>query len=146
MRRLVIALSLLGGAACATAPAVQPLAVSPLAPNAGERVIVDHSYLVIDSSSSVEDDFAKEKALVQSFVGGMPDGTYQTGSVAFGGYARDGKALAAFDRTALKQSAAGLAHLSEGTPLDRVIGEVGKELEGKSGRAAIVVFSDSTLR
>ena len=142
MRRLALALSLLGGTACATAPAVQPLAVSPLQPGASERVNVDHSYLVIDSSSSVEGDFAKAKALVQSFVGAMPDGTYQTGAVSFGGYAREGESLGAFDRSKLEQSTAELSHLQEGTPLDRVLGEVGEELKGKTGRAAVVVFSD----
>ena len=140
-RRVAIVLSLLGGLACAT-PAVSPLGAGPITPGPGEKVIVDHAYLVVDSSSSVETDFAAEKALVQSFVGAMPDGTYQSGSVAFGGYDREGSELATFNRSEFQATADGLNYLSEGTPIDRVLGEVGAALDGKSGRAAVVVFSD----
>jgi OOP family OmpA-OmpF porin len=128
--------------ACASSPDLAPLSASPVTPGAGERVVIDHAYLVIDSSASVTEDFAREKALVQSFVGAMPDGTYQTGSVAFGGYERQASGLAPFDRSAKLESANSLELLKEGTPLDRVLGEVASELVGKRGRAAIVIFSD----
>jgi OOP family OmpA-OmpF porin len=139
--RVAIVLSVLGALACAT-PAVSPLGAGPISPGPDERVIVDHAYLIVDSSSSVEQEFASQKAMVQSFVGAMPDGTYQSGSVAFGGYAREGSALAGFDRSSLGDTAAGFSHLAEGTPIDRVIGEVAGELGGKTGRAAVVIFSD----
>lgn len=140
-RRVAIALSLLGGLACAGTPAVSPLGAGPIGVPANQRVVVDQAYLIVDSSASVAPDFATEKALVQSFVGAMPTGTYQTGSVAFGGYQRQIAPLGS-DRAQLEQSASDLQHLSEGTPLDRVLGEVGKDLSGKRGRAAVVIFSD----
>jgi OOP family OmpA-OmpF porin len=140
-RRVAITLSLLGGVACST-PAVAPLGAGPISPNAGEKVVVDQAYLIVDSSSSVESDFAKEKAMVQSFVGVMPNGTYQSGAVAFGGYKREGQDLSTFNRSNLRTTADDMSYLSEGTPIDRVLGEVGKELAGKSGRAAVVIFSD----
>lgn len=70
------------GTSCASRPDLAPLNASPVTAGSGERVIVDHAYLVIDSSQSVDQEFAREKALVESFVGAMPNGTYQTGSVA----------------------------------------------------------------
>ena len=140
-RRVAITLSLLAGLACST-PTVSPLGAGPISPGANERIVVDHAYLIVDSSSSVESDFAAEKAMVQSFVGAMPDGTYQSGAVAFGGYDREGTSLAPFDRSKFRSAADDLSYLSEGTPIDRVIGEVGEELAGKKGRAAVVIFSD----
>lgn len=142
LRRAAFTLSLLGGFACATPSSVAPLGAGPVSPGSGERLAVDHAFLVVDSSSSVEGDFATEKALVQSFVGAMPEGTYQTGAVAFGGYKREGIDLASFDRSALRRTADDFSHLSEGTPLDRVIDEVSSDMSGKTGRAAVVIFSD----
>jgi len=139
--RVAIVLSVLGALACASRP-VAPLGAGPISPGAGEQVIVDHAYLIVDSSSSVEQEFQAEKAMVRSFVGAMPEGTYQTGTVAFGGYKREGSDLATFNRSSLGATAADFSHLTEGTPLDRVINEVAGQLGGKSGRAAVVIFSD----
>lgn len=141
LRRVVLVSCLLGGLACAT-PSVAPLGAGPITPGPGERVAVTHSYLVVDSSESVTEAFPTEKALVESFVSAMPEGSYQSGATAFGGYARQTEALSAFNRAASKNYAEQLQHLSEGTPIDRVFGEVGQDLAGKSGQAAIVVFSD----
>lgn len=141
-RRVAITLSLLGGVACAGSQHVAPLASSPVTPRENEQVVVDHAYLIVDSSTSVDADFAREKALVQSFVGTMPDGTYQSGTVNFGGYDRQTSPLAPFDRSQTRATADDLDMLAEGTPIDRVLGEVSQELAGKQGRAAIVLFSD----
>ena len=130
------------GVSCASSPDIAPLSASPVTPGSGERVVVDHAYLVIDSSASVSEDFAREKALVESFVGAMPEGTYQSGAVAFGGYKRQASDLATFDRAAARKQASELERLREGTPLDRVLGEVSGALAGKRGRAAVVIFSD----
>jgi OOP family OmpA-OmpF porin len=105
-------------------------------------VAVTHNYLIVDSSESVKHAFPTEKALVESFVAAQPEGTYETGATAFGGYQRQTENLSAFSRAAAKDYAANLENLSEGTPIDRVFGEVGQDLAGKSGQASIVVFSD----
>jgi OOP family OmpA-OmpF porin len=141
LRRSALTLSVLG-LACASPPAVAPLDVSPIAPAANERVNVSHVYVVIDSSSSVDQDFPTEKAMVESFVGAMPDGTYEVAAIAFGGYERQTEGLKPFDRNNLKAGAANLEHLGEGTPLDRVISELTPATEGKFGRGVVIVFSD----
>jgi len=141
LRRVALVSCLLGGLACAT-PSVAPLGAGPVTPGPGERVTVTHNYLIIDSSESVTRTFQGEKALVQSFVAAQPNGSYQQGGVAFGGYERQHETLTVFDRSKSNANAAALEHLGEGTPIDRVLGEVAKDLQGKSGEAAIVIWSD----
>jgi OOP family OmpA-OmpF porin len=142
VRRFAIALSLLGGIACASSPEVSPISVSPVVPGSNERVNVSHVYVLVDSSSSIAQDFAAQKATVQSLAAAMPDGDYQVAAIAFGGYERQSQGLNPFDRENLKQGAANLRFLSEGTPLDRVITELTPETQGKFGRGQVVVFSD----
>jgi OmpA-OmpF porin, OOP family len=142
MYRLIALVScLFAFLACAT-PSVPPLAVTPIKPGAKERVVVTHSYLIVDSSESVQDEFASQKALVQSFVAAQPAGDYEAGGVVFGGFKRQNQPLAKFDRAKLSSNAAAIEHLHEGTPLDRVFGEVAAELQGQTGEAAVIVFSD----
>jgi OOP family OmpA-OmpF porin len=141
LRRVALVSCLLGGLACAS-PSVAPLSAGPISPGPGERVAVTHSYLVVDSSESVQHDFATDKALVQSFVGAQPDGNYEAGSRVFGGYKRQTQPLAPFNRAESQANAASIERLREGTPLDRVFNEVGADLQGKSGQAAVIVFSD----
>jgi len=142
LRRAAISLALLGGIACASPPAISPLGAGPVVPGANERVNVSHVFVIVDSSSSVAEDFALQKAIVQSFAGAMPDGSYEIASVAFGGYKRQSQPLARFNRASVERTAADLELLNEGTPLNRVITELTPQTEGKFGRALIVVFSD----
>jgi OOP family OmpA-OmpF porin len=141
LRRVALVSCLLGGLACAS-PSVAPLGAGPITPGPGERVAVTQNYLVVDSSESVTEAFPTQKALVESFVAAQPEGTYEQGGTAFGGYQRQTEALSPFNRAAAKQYAAELDHLSEGTPIDRVLGEVGQDLAGKSGQASVIIFSD----
>lgn len=142
LRRVALVSCLLGGLACATPSSVAPLGAGPITPGPGERVAVTHNYLIVDSSESVTQQFQTEKALVESFVAAQPDGSYEQGGTAFGGYQRQTQPLAPFNRADSKARTAEIRHLSEGTPLDRVLGEVGQDLSGKTGRASVVVFSD----
>jgi outer membrane protein OmpA-like peptidoglycan-associated protein len=141
LRRVALVSCLLGGLACAS-PSVAPLGAGPITPGPGERVAVTHNYLIVDSSESVTEVFPTERALVESFIAAQPEGTYEQGGTAFGGYQRQTETLSTFNRAAAKQYASDLEHLSEGTPIDRVFGEVGQDLAGKSGQASVVVFSD----
>ena len=53
LRRVALVSCLLGGLACATPSSVAPLGAGPITPGPGERVAVTHSYLIVDSSESV---------------------------------------------------------------------------------------------
>jgi len=142
LRRSAITLSLLGALACASPPAVAPLAAGPIVPGPNERVNVSHVYVVVDSSASVDKQFPIEKAMVESFAGAMPDGSYEVAAIAFGGYARQTGGLQPFNRKNLVSGARNLEHLGEGTPLDRVLTELTPATKGKFGRGVVIVFSD----
>lgn len=142
LRRGTILFFLLGGLACAGPQAVAPMAMTPIAPGADERVNVSQVYVVVDASASVLEEFPGEKALVQSFVSGMPEGSYEVAAIAFGGYKRQTENLKPFNRAELKARAADLEYLSEGTPLDRVLLELTPVTAGEFGRGLVIVFSD----
>jgi OOP family OmpA-OmpF porin len=139
----VTGISCLIAVACAT-PTVQPIAVQPVAPGAGEQLVVDHSITIVDTSGSISrrEQYPSEKALVQSLVASAPSGKYESGAIAFGGTRREVHTLAPFDRSAMASYAGDLTYLSEGTPLDQAFNEAGAELKGKSDHAAITVVSD----
>jgi OOP family OmpA-OmpF porin len=143
IRRVAIALSLAGLLACASSPPeVSPLNAGPVSPGPNERVNVSQVYVVVDSSSSIANDFQTQKALVRSFVGAMPDGSYDVAAVAFGGYKRQTEGLKPFNRQNLERGAANIEYLKEGTPLDRVLLELAPETVGQFGRGLVIVFSD----
>lgn len=142
LRRVAITFCLLGGLACAAPKTVAPMNVSPIAPGPDQRVNVSHLYVVVDASASVTEQFPGVKALTQSFVKGMPEGSYEVAAISFGGYKRQTEDLRPFDRAHLREGADNLMHLGEGTPLDRVLAELKPVTEDTFGRGLVIVFSD----
>ena len=133
---LFIALAL--GCASAPMPYKAPMSVQPAS---GGRIDVDKAVVVVDSSGSIEEQFVDTKALFESFVAGMPNGSYKAGSIVFGGSERDVTALAGFDRARLAAAAKRSTHLEGTTPIASVLSEVGATL-GDTGAAALVLISD----
>ena len=134
-------------AACASPPPPTPLAAPVLEPGAAEQVTLDQLVVLVDASGSLpeRDLYREQQALVQSLVGSIPEGDYETATINFGGYARQSTPLSNFSRDRLASEAASLSHLDEGTPIHRALAEAGQLLEGRSGRAAVVLFSDGAL-
>ncbi len=134
------------GTALALLPALAQAAITAdvVVPRRGERVIVDQAYILTDTSGSVESagQYPPGKELVQAFTAGMPDGTYEAGGIAFGGSDRLQQNLAAFRRGNLTGWSAGIPAFGESTPLRRQTQRASCQLEGKGGRAALIVFSD----
>lgn len=130
--------------ACATMPPRAPFDATVVIPAARERVIVDQAFLVADSSGSMRSHrkFSDEKMLIQSFVTGMPEGSYDSGAVAFGGVERGALSLQGFDRSRMGSWASGLSLYGEATPLSEVLAGVETALSGRGGQAAVMVFSD----
>lgn len=141
---LATAALLAGGlAGCASTPAPQPVAVSKIAPGANQRVI-DQLVILFDTSGSVDEatQFPSQRALLQSFVGGMPDGSYEVSVITFGGVDRDIIEQASFNRGALGDYAANVEYLDDGTPLHTVLREASTGLQGKGSKASVVVVTD----
>lgn len=167
--RPVFALLLLVAAGCLSLPEQAPIQAEPLQFGADEWRVTDHVIVITDGSGTMwaNRTFPNAKALTRSFVSAMPEpgapaerpGGYAAGAVGFGGDARNVAPLAPFDRAGLAAQAASLEIMGDisgtggTTPLDAVIREAAASLEGRSGQAALVVFSDglpdcevSTLR
>jgi OOP family OmpA-OmpF porin len=146
LRRLPIAALAISAIACATSNP-KPINAPALVPGAGETVKVDQLVVLVDTSNSVDKRtlYQDEKALVQSFARSMPQGSYETGSIVFGGFDRTNAPLAKFDRQRVTAEAAEIKHLDEGTPIHKAIAEAGKSLHGKKGTAAVVLYSDGRI-
>lgn len=143
-RRFVLAALALGGLACAS-PSPQPLIdAQVLEPGARERVVVDQVVVLVDASSSVPAGslFRTEKNLARSFAASMPEGDYEVATIGFGGFERQTTPLARFERSRARSAAEELSHLAEGTPLHRAIAEAAEEIDGRSGHAAVLLYSD----
>lgn len=139
-----------------TGPRMEPLGVDPLTPASGEWRSTDNVIVITDASNTQvrSGSYGTAKALAQSFVAALPDpkvkaqnpGSYSVGAIGFGSDERSGAALAPFDRESLAR-ATGTLHPLGGpsggtTPLHDVLDETAAQLQGSSGRAAIVLFSD----
>jgi OmpA-OmpF porin, OOP family len=139
-----IAACVLLAAACAVPPRQQPLDARVVVPSAGEKVAVSQVVLVFDSSSSIDAAryFPPAKALLESFVAGMPDGAYAAGGVIFGGTTAPFESQGRFDRARFVESAKGVPYIGGPTPIDEGLGLADNALRGRQGRAAVVLFSD----
>jgi OOP family OmpA-OmpF porin len=146
-RGLIWAAALLlaaGGAfGCQSPPDPEPIAASAITPAAGERV-VDQVVILLDTSGSIDeyDEFPQVRAMLQSFVGSMPEGSYEVGVIAFGGIDRDVYAPAVFDRELVVTYVEEIDHLDDGTPLHIVLAETQEYLVGRGSKAAVIVVTD----
>ena len=159
---LALALALAVAVGCAKPlPTQEPLPVSPLEFSQAEWRVVDQVFVVSDGSGSMyaRKTFPQSKALARAFVASMPDASarsetgsgYSAAAIGFGGDDRTTASLASFDRGRLAGTASefevmGALHGRGGlTPLQDVFYEISTELAGRSGRTAIVIFSDGIL-
>ena len=85
MVRLFAALSIVGMAfACAKPPYQQPFQATRVAPDSGSSLQVDQVVVILDTSGSIDPQttFPAQKAWAESFVAGMPEGSYEAEIVA----------------------------------------------------------------
>ncbi len=124
-----------------------PIAVSRVQPQPGEVIVLDQIFILADASGSLDAKklFEEEKALVDAFVAAMPEGCYEAGLGSFAGVPHlrwVHHPLNPVDLAGLAQSASSLKLLGSLTPLARAVTSAGKEYNGKTGQAALLVFSD----
>jgi OOP family OmpA-OmpF porin len=151
----VLALAAFG---CKTLPEKQPIATQPIEIGGDEWRVTDNVIVITDGSGTqyMNETFPDAKALTRSFVSAMPAAEarsasrsgYDAGLVGFGGDDRQTAPLAAFDRGRLASTASELEVMGDinglggETPLHAVIAESQAALASKSGRAALVIFTD----
>ncbi len=147
LRRSTLLIWIPAALACASGTPLPSVDAPVAKPAAGEAIAVDHVIVLMDASASLPEgtEFRDEKTIARSFARSMPDGDYEAATIGFGGFRRETTELAPFDRTRAVDAAAQATHLAEGTPIHKAIAEAGAALEGKSGRAAIVLYSDGEL-
>lgn len=124
-----------------------PLAVSRVQPQPGEIITLDQIFVLADASGSMgaKKLFGEEKALVEAFTAAMPEGCYEAGLGSFAGVPHlqwVHHPLTSVDLAGLAKSASSLKLLGSLTPLARAVTNAGKEFKDKTGRAALLVFSD----
>ncbi len=143
LRRFALLLAI-ASTSCATTPYVAPFPAALTRPGAGEAVLVRDSILIFDASGSIDRKlvFPAEKALLESFVAGMPPGTYDSALFVLGGRPRDQLPMERFDRWHLREQANRLPFGGRETPLAAVLQELGENLDRGPGRVALVIFSD----
>lgn len=140
-----LALASLIATGCATSTPYQtPIPNQPVTVGAGEEIAVDRVVVLFDASGSIDakDTFPGEKAWVESFVQGMPEGAYDVSISSFGGDSRRGEGLTPFDRQQLATSANGIKYIGKDSPLDEVLNETAASVEGAGGRTAVVLVTD----
>lgn len=136
-----------GLSGCHTVATPPVTLIGEVVPRTGESIVVNDIEIIVDASASMECEakFPFEAKLVQSFVAGMPTGGYNAGMTAFG-QTPEGEwtrqPLAPYNRETLNGAANSLALLRGRTPLQYVLRGLEAEMTGKTGRTAIVVFSD----
>ncbi len=149
-----IGLTLLS-AGCAQVPRQEPMDVSPLRLGENDRVVPSQVVLVFDASHSIDaaSSFAPAKALIESFVAGMPDGDFDAAGVTLGQLVFPFRPLSPFERSSLADAARGLLYVGGPTPLDEALGLASGQLARRPAQeaeetalgpqeAAIVIFSD----
>ena len=143
--RVMLAFAGVAAFGCATStPYQEPIRTEPLAISDTESLGLDRIIVLFDASGSIHPKqvFPGEKAWVESFVQGMPDGTYDAKIESFGGDKRRGAGLSGFDRGQLAAAANDIQYIGEGTPLEDVLAATAVDIDGVDGRTAIVLVSD----
>ncbi len=154
------ALVALASLACGpkTLPTVPTIPVSAVQLSSDEWRDVENVFVVTDASGSMymAETFPQAKALSLSFVRALPDKSaraknpsqYNVGAIGFGGDSRVAKPLSEFDRAAVASTLQRVEIMGaiDGrgghTPVHAILTEVAEQLKGRTGRAAVVIFSD----
>ena len=129
---------------CAHSPHATPFPARIARPTSGEVVLADQSILIVDASGSTDrtKGFPQEKALVRSYVEGMPPGRYQSAMRVLGGREDAQLRLETFDRYELRNRAEKLRWTGRETPLAAFFDEYVEILAKEPGRSVFVVFTD----
>lgn len=143
--RLALAMFCAGAVvACSQNAPIQPFAPRLAKPEPGDVVIAQDVVIVADASGSMDrkEGFPQEKAFLQSFVDGMPRGTYQVAFHVLGGRERNQHALGKFDRFELRRWVVGLGWTGRETPLADILSSYATDPSPLAPQARFIIFND----
>jgi OOP family OmpA-OmpF porin len=156
--RIAFAAPLVAALGCTSIPEKPPIQTAPVSVTGEDWRVTDNVIVITDASGTMwaKQTFPEAKSLTRSFVAALPSadaraaqpGNYNTGLIGFGGDDRKSTPLASFDRGRLASTASELQVMGDisgmggTTPYAAVLTEAQQELQGKRGRAALVIFSD----
>jgi len=123
---------------------IQPMRMRPVQPGPGMVVLPKRSILAFDASGSIDRKilFPTERALVRTFVAGMPPGTYLSKLIVVGGRPDEGLGFERFDRFRLDFTIARTDWRGQATPIAQVLDDLAAELEGATGKTVLVLWTD----
>jgi len=141
---LLAALSMMTVGCATRAPYQEPVPMKPITIGSSEMLAADRAILIFDSSGSIDarNTFPADKAWVEAFVQGMPEGKYDAELMEFGGAKRRITGPAPFNRADLALAAKAIKPMGGGSPFDDVFKTVAGQVKGKGGRTAVVFVSD----
>ena len=142
--RTSLAILMLWVLGCATSPDLPAYPARIARPTSGNVVLAKNSILIVDASGSTDrtGDFLQQKAVVQSFVEGMPPGRYQSALRVLGGREDAQLQLETFDRYELRYRAQKLRWTGRETPLADLLDEYATTLSGESGQSVFIIITD----
>lgn len=136
---------------CHTLPKPVAMDTQAVVPTPPDTIIVDDVILIADVSGSMQfcQKFTTMKTLVEGFVQTMPEGHYNAGLFSFGGewqidWLRH--PVQPFDRLNLGSAAARIDHLRGSTYMTEALHQHRGFANNKTGRTAVVIFSDGKAR
>ena len=130
--------------ACAQNSPIEAFAPRLARPTEGQVVVAENVIIVADASGSLDRSLVlpQQKAFLESFVGGMPPGTYQVAFQLLGGRERHQQGLEKFDRFELKRRVEEIKWTGRETPLALIFSNFSKTPPIEPQKNRLILFSD----
>lgn len=146
----IAALVLASGTACVSPPPpIDSIDAEEVTVGENEAIRIAQAVILFDASGSMEarsHRFESAQNLASSFVMGMPEGPYETAVVTFGGGEPEISAFEPFDRDTVDSALYDAELATQSTDIPSALGEARQLLRGRSGRTAVILFSDGVAQ
>lgn len=129
---------------CAQTPTLDAFQPRLARPQPGDQVVAQDVIIIADASGSMDRNevFPRQRAFLQSFVAGMPPGTYHVAFRVLGGREAEQRPLKAFDRFDLARRVGSFKWTGRETPLAGILLEYAQNATPESRVTRFVIFSD----
>ncbi|MDP6977224.1 MAG: OmpA family protein [Myxococcota bacterium] len=150
LRALAVGLALTLAVACVSPPPpIEALDVEELTLAENEGIRINQALILFDASGSMEarsHRFESTQNIASSFAMGMPEGAYEAAVVTFGGEDLEVVDFEPFDRDTVDSAVFDSEPGAVSTDIPAVLEEAAVLLAGRTGRSAVIVFSDGVAQ